>query len=250
MPIIDLSAIVSDQKAQPRSSILVDKVAEYTEDMERGDKFPPLVVFFDGAKYWLADGFHRYYASVGRGETKANCYVREGGLRDAIWYSLGANATHGMRRTNQDKQMAVAKALDDAEWSNLSDVEIAKQCAVAHSFVAKVRKDLAASLGMKQSEERTYTTKHGTPSTMNVANIGKARPKLDQQPNEIADTLEDIRRCIDFMPAPRDAAAAFPEDRRYFFPLSELEEMAKWMADFAAAWRAKMEGKARADAAG
>lgn len=246
MPLIDLSAIVADQKAQPRSSILVDKVAEYTEDMERGDKFPPLVVFFDGAKYWLADGFHRYYAAHSRGESKVNCYVREGGLRDAVWYSLGANAAHGMRRTNQDKQLAIAKALDDPEWSALSDNEIAAQCAVAVSTVGKIRKELAASLSKSNSEERSYTTKHGTQATMNVVNIGRANPRIEQQPKEIAETLKDMERCIDYMPPPDDAVAIFPTDQHYLFPLSKLEAMATWMADFAAAWRAKIEDKAHA----
>ena len=31
--------------------------------MVEGAEFPPLIVFFDGATYWLADGFHRYYGA-------------------------------------------------------------------------------------------------------------------------------------------------------------------------------------------
>jgi transposase-like protein len=247
--LIELSAIVADQKAQPRTSILVDKVAEYTEDMQRGDKFPPLVVFYDGAKYWLADGFHRYYAASGAEEKSLACDVHDGTLRDAILYSCGANSAHGVRRTNQDKQRAVAKLLEDAEWSHWSDAEIARRCSVSDPMVAKLRKEIGAVTLNSQSEEpRTYVTKHGTETVMNTAAIGRKPREIEQQPSEIADTLEDIRRCIDFMPEARAAVAAFPADKFYFFPLSELDEMAKWMVDFAAAWRAKMEEKARAAA--
>lgn len=244
--LIELSAIVADQKAQPRTAILVDKVAEYTEDMQRGDRFPPLVVFFDGTKYWLADGFHRYYAASGAEVASLACDVHDGTLRDAILYSCGANASHGLRRTNQDKQRAVAKLLEDPEWSHWSAEEIARRCAVSGDFVLKLKKDFLVT--SDKGSEVTRVDKHGNVSTMNTANIGRKPREIEQQPSEIADTLEDIRRCIDFMPDPRAAVAVFPADKFYFFPLSELDEMAKWMADFAAAWRAQMEEKARAAA--
>jgi hypothetical protein len=54
---LSLAAIRVDDQAQPRAAMMEDRVAE---EMERGDRFPPLVVFQDTAnRYWLADGFHR-----------------------------------------------------------------------------------------------------------------------------------------------------------------------------------------------
>ena len=35
------------------------KIAEYATAMGEGNQFPPLIVFWDGEHYWLADGFHR-----------------------------------------------------------------------------------------------------------------------------------------------------------------------------------------------
>src|SRR5690348_8493475 len=35
---------------------------DYTQAMVDGAEFPPLVVFWDGSDYWLADGFHRHSA--------------------------------------------------------------------------------------------------------------------------------------------------------------------------------------------
>lgn len=34
----------------------------FQQDLEEGAEFPPVVVFGDGLYYWLADGFHRFYA--------------------------------------------------------------------------------------------------------------------------------------------------------------------------------------------
>jgi hypothetical protein len=58
-------------------------------------------------------------------------------LHDAVLFSCGANAAHGVPRTNEDKRRAVLKLVQDAEWAHWSDREIAKGCNVAHPLVAQ-----------------------------------------------------------------------------------------------------------------
>jgi hypothetical protein len=129
-------------------------------------------VFFDGAEYWLADGFHRIIATEELGLAEIAADVRDGSRRDAILYAVGANAAHGLKRTNRDKQNAIRMLLKDPEWSAWSDSEIARRCAVNQSTVSRARAVLSP---MQSISERTYTTKHGTTSTMSVSNIG-AKP--------------------------------------------------------------------------
>jgi hypothetical protein len=81
----------------------------------------------------------------------------------------GANESHGLRRTNEDKRRAVVTLLNDEEWSGWSNREIARKCGVSDPFVMQIR----SSLLTVSSEPRTFTTKHGTVATMNTANIGK-----------------------------------------------------------------------------
>lgn len=50
-----------------------------------------------------------------------------------------ANADHGLRRSNEDKRKAVGLLLADAEWSKLSNAEIARLCNVSHTFVNNTR---------------------------------------------------------------------------------------------------------------
>ena len=61
-----------------------------------------------------------------------------------------------------------------ATWS---DRKIAEVCSVSHPFVAGVR----SSLVTVTSEERTYTTKHGTTSTMKTGRIGGNSKPADKQ---------------------------------------------------------------------
>lgn len=97
--------------------------------------------------------------------------VQPGGLRDAILFAVGANATHGLRRMNADKRRAVMRLLDDPEWAAWSDREIARRCSVDHKFVGKLRPP--AVTGKILSEARTFTTRHGTVAVMDTARIGR-----------------------------------------------------------------------------
>jgi len=162
-----------DGNTQPRNKINSNTVKEYAQSMKRGDIFPPVLVYFDDKNYWLADGFHRIQAAESIGQRSISATVRKGTQREAILTSVGANATHGLRRTNADKRRAVLILLEDEEWSKWTNVAIAKACGVAESFVRKLKKEF----NIVQNDVRTYVTKHGTQSTMNVAKIGKGSNK-------------------------------------------------------------------------
>jgi len=186
--VLNILAVRIDGGTQPRASINLDAVNEYAEAITSGASLPPPTVFHDGADYWLADGFHRYHANKKIGAVSLECEVIEGTQRDAVLYSLSANQTHGLRRSNEDKRKAVMTMLNDAEWVKWSDREIAKRCGVTHPFVSNVRSSLVtvtsdkpSSMSLNDSEkpeERTYTTKHGTQAVMKTGGIGK---KLEPQ---------------------------------------------------------------------
>ena len=58
---IDINLIRIDGGTQSRVRVDTDVVAEYAEIIFAGTELPPLSVMFDGAEYWLCDGFHRYH---------------------------------------------------------------------------------------------------------------------------------------------------------------------------------------------
>lgn len=140
-----LTLIRTDGGTQPRAEISMEVVERYQEAIEAGAALPPIVVFYDGTNYWLADGFHRYRALRAASKTKADIEVKQGTQRDAILFSVGANALHGLPRTNADKRRAIDTLLADSEWVRKSDRWIAEKCAVHHDTVATARKQLADS---------------------------------------------------------------------------------------------------------
>lgn len=203
---VRLEQIRTDGGTQPRAAISAAVVAEYAEDMRQGAEFPRVVLFFDGTEYWLADGFHRVEAARQAGHEEIGAEIRQGDRRKAVLFSVGANANHGFRRTNEDKRRAVMTLLDDEEWRKWSDNKIASQCGVSHPFVGSLR----SSLVTVTSDERRYTTKHGTEAVMQTANIGQRVDKWPQ--HEAPEDTDDA----DFFSAeiPEDAPAPEWRDDR------------------------------------
>jgi hypothetical protein len=140
LAIADIKAEVDLQMRIQISETIVNDYAERL--LEEGTRytFPPITVFFDGEFYWLADGFHRLKANEAVGNVSIAADVREGGRREALLFSLSANAEHGLQRTRADKRRSVEAALNDPEWARLSDRDLAKLCKVTHPFVGQVRR--------------------------------------------------------------------------------------------------------------
>jgi hypothetical protein len=171
--LIVLDEIRIDERVQARSKIVPEVVDEYAEAMRQGAEFPPLMVFQEGDTRILADGHARHTAAKRVGRASINCEVRPGGLRDAMLFAAGANATHGRPRSTADKHCAVLRLLNDDEWCNWSDREIARRCHVGHQLVAELR-DVTG----RATSERKFQSKHGSVGKMKVGKIGqKSRHK-------------------------------------------------------------------------
>lgn len=171
---LNISEIRIDGKTQSRVEMNNDVIAEYAAAIQDGAEFPPITVFFDGSSYWLADGFHRLWAHKRAEKNLIKAEVIRGTQRDAILYSVSANASHGLRRSNADKRKAVMTLLEDSEWAKWSDREIARACSVSPDTVGRIRKDVTVRSD-SEDKERTYNTKHGTETVMKTANIGKKK---------------------------------------------------------------------------
>ena len=116
--------------------------AEHVDDLEAvlasGGTLPPVDVFFDGREHWLADGNHRHAAAL-RAGALLDVNVHRGTLRDAVLFAVRSNASHGLKRTNDDKRLAVVTLLADEEWGRQSDTSVASLADVTQPFVGKVQ---------------------------------------------------------------------------------------------------------------
>jgi transposase-like protein/uncharacterized ParB-like nuclease family protein len=170
--ILKIDDIRTDGGTQPRASIDYQAVQDYADAMEAGVRFPPVVVFYDGTHYWLADGFHRAQAALLAGREEITAQVLQGTLEDAQWFSFGANKDNGIRRDNRDKQRAVQLALRHPQSQRLSDSALAKHVGVSVHTVGNHRKELESSLKIAKIESRT-ATRNGVSYQINTTKIGR-----------------------------------------------------------------------------
>ena len=147
-----VDSIRTDGGTQSRAQINWLTVTDYAADIAEGATFPPVVVYFDGADYWLADGFHRLEAHKRLGLAEIAADVKPGTRRDAILYSVKANAIHGLRRTfnNLVRQVATGEVVrsmtghvTEAMTEHYSHVELEEK----RRAVATVFRDLATESG-------------------------------------------------------------------------------------------------------
>lgn len=151
---ISIDHIDTTGGTQMRCRIDDDTVADYRAAMIDGADFPAVVVFAEGKKYWLADGFHRYRARLSIGARDIRCEVHVGDRFDAIAYAVGANKTNGLRRTNADKQMAVRAALSLERLASWSDRAIAELVGVDGKTVAAMRAPTAELPQLRATDEK------------------------------------------------------------------------------------------------
>lgn len=165
MNIISISKINVDGSTQMREGLVEETIIDYTEAMQNGANFPPITVFEENGSYWLADGFHRVEAAKRAGKTDIDAEIISGNQREALLHAIGANSTHGLRRTNADKRKAVLTIIRDPEWAKWNNCEIARRCGVVEGFVRKIKEEINQS---KQIAPNSYSTTNEKTSQQEV----------------------------------------------------------------------------------
>ncbi len=198
---LSLNQINDATELQPRKEMDLDTLRDYSNAWLDGSEFPPVDVFFDGEVYWLADGFYRVRSARKANLDSIKATVRDGDKRDALLFAAGANATHGVRRTSEDKRKAVLTLLDDAEWCLWSDVEIAKACRVSTGTVSRLR---SGSPGVRGHDVRARINADGsvkfTPTPTAPDGVPTAtfkRPPVMMSQAEIHDKF--VRRIVNHL---------------------------------------------------
>lgn len=188
---IELDKLRLDGGTQPRAKLNEDTIAEYAEDMRNGVTFPAITVFYDGSDYWLADGFHRVKAARQADKDRLRADIRQGTRRDAVLHSVGVNAQHGLRRSNEDKRRSVMTLLEDKEWAEWSNREIARCCKVSEYFVRGLRDELSAIKSQMETDDipdetRVRLARWLSGSTIELRRIIKTTASTDDLPMMIA----------------------------------------------------------------
>lgn len=181
---LKLAVIRIDGDTQARAELNQDVVLEYSESIKEGDKFPPMVVFHDGSDYWLADGFHRFFARKSNGELEAEFDVHEGTQRDAQLYACGANGKRGLKLSSSDIRKIIVLMLQDKEWGKWSDVQIAKHIGVSSMTVGRVRHSLEEVGKVVAKNSTKYVDRFGNTTEMNTEKSKKKKKSSGEKKSE------------------------------------------------------------------
>ena len=188
---LELGRIRIDGDTQARAELNQEVVLEYSESMKEGDKFPPMVVFHDGSDYWLADGFHRFFARKSNGELEAEFDVHDGTQRDAQLYACGANGKRGLKLSSSDIRKIIVLMLQDKEWGKWSDVQIAKHIGVSSMTVGRVRHGLEEAGKVIAKNSTKYVDRFGNTTEMNTEKSKKKKPAGDKKSEKKSDKKEE-----------------------------------------------------------
>jgi hypothetical protein len=141
---LPLDHITLDGRLQSRP-LKACVVKAYFEALRRGEELPAVLVVYDATvvdKYYLVDGHHRYAAtSQLSGIEYIGVKIVDGTFADAQWLSWGANRSHGLRCSQQDKRRAIQAAVEHPRWKQESDRAIAQHIGCDHKTVGVMRRN-------------------------------------------------------------------------------------------------------------
>lgn len=222
---VPLDAIEATAATQVRVRIDKEMVDQYTEDLKNGCQFPPLTCFREqnSERIILADGFHRHRAAVNAGLDSFEAEIHVGDTRDALIFALGANYSHGFRRSNADKLHAIDMALKDPVLSKMTSQEIADVCRVAKRTVERrINDHLVAGENGKSAKSKKKKPKK--PKSEDFRGNGK---ELTQEQVDLGE-LREAMSAIKKLPYDGDTAAGkldFNQD-----DVADCEYVSTWLA--------------------
>jgi hypothetical protein len=194
-----LEKIRIDGDTQARARLNETVVAEYAAHMKDGDQFPPLIVFFDGSDYWLADGFHRYFAYKQHAQLDVDVEVKEGTKDDALLFAFGANAKRGLSMSHEDFKAIIRRMLQHPEWSQWTNTTIAKHIGCSSMTVGRIKRELEKESTPAETTKK-YKDKDGNEREVDTTKLATKKKQPEPEPEvddgaigELADVIEQLK---------------------------------------------------------
>jgi ParB-like nuclease domain len=99
---------IETARLQQRFEIELATVEMYAELYQDGHDLGPLVAFWDGDQYLVADGYHRYFAADRAGLTEVPVEVHDGTYRDKPCHDFVYASVHICRPCSISKSSSIS----------------------------------------------------------------------------------------------------------------------------------------------
>jgi len=209
---LNLAVLRLDGQTQARLALSQDKVKEYAALMADGEEFRPVDVFFDGSDYWLADGFHRFFANQTNKNTTLEATIHNGTLEDAQLFAFAANKGHGMQMTAKDIRHCIIRMLENPVWGGWTNAAIAKHVGTSKMTVGRVKASMTEAKEATDKTLKKYVNKHGQESTIDTTKLRTnktkpAAPPKEQDDPKIIELVETVNELSEENQKLKDAIA-------------------------------------------
>lgn len=134
-----------------------DVIEDYLDALRTGEEMPPVDLFVGpdmAGPFHAGDGgyriaSHRLFDPSNDAKISATVHffpTDQEAKQAALLCAAKANETHGVRRSRQEKKLAVATILLRPEYATLADCEVGRMCKATHTFVKRIRGELGDAL--------------------------------------------------------------------------------------------------------
>lgn len=152
---IEIQSLTFDPKLQIRVKVDQATITKYAESMtteEEMKTFPPVTVYYDGVKYWLADGHHRRAAAEKAGHAKVWAMIVSGSHKQALLAAIAANWKQGLGLTQADRKRAIELAVN--MWPEMSNNMLATKIGCSDMTVKRYRDSISGSTNVEPEKRQ------------------------------------------------------------------------------------------------
>jgi len=201
---------------------------ETEEDVK---KFPPLVVYFDGCRYWLADGHHRYWAIRRRGFKKVLVKVIDGTHDEAVLAAVKLNSKNGLRFNDGDWEKIIPLVTGKEQWSNWTNRRLAEELGCSEITIRRYRPEDSVATGVATEKRQGKDGK--------MYRVRKSKSAISKKTTPVPKTVDEKKPTppspvpANSPPVPAETTTSKPETTQLterqqvicnLFPTSSIRE--------------------------
>ncbi len=171
-----LTQICTDSAIQPRLERNRRWIKALAQAMHQGRELPPVVCFYDGYNYWLADGLDRLEAAKLAEQKAILADIRQGSLQEAISYSRFGSQRNKDKRQVVDRFLGLLESMSEEEKEYWSHQNIGTYCCVTSAYVGQRRQNL----GYTQPSKQVVKLSDGNSYHRDISKIQQNRKSTSQ----------------------------------------------------------------------